>query len=193
MPLYAITGGIGSGKSHVCKLLEKARYPVFYCDDEARRLMHTDIEIRSELRRLVGTEIYDREGNLCKNAMRRFLCRGKNQADRVNAIVHPRVVLSLLTWLTIFGRTREPLFMECALLYESGFDRLCDKTIYISCPDEERIRRIMARDGISRFQAEKWIALQMPETEKRNRADFILENDGQTDISDQLHKILSVL
>lgn len=190
MPLYAVTGGIGSGKSHVCRLLEQAGHPVFRCDDEARRLMHVDLGLQNELRRLVGPDVYDNRGRLRKDVMSAFLHRGKEQADHVGALVHPRVALSLMEWVAAFGESRKPLFMECALLYESGFDRLCDKTIFISCPDEERIRRVMARDGVDRDKAAGWMALQMPEAEKRRRADYIVVNDGQADIAAQLRAIL---
>lgn len=190
MPLYAVTGGIGSGKSHVCRMLEQAGYPVFRCDDEARRLMHTDIDLRLDLRRLVGNDIYDTDGRLRKAAMRDFLCRGREQAARVNALVHPRVALALSAWVAAFGDNRKNLFMECALLYETGFEALCDHTIYIYCPHEERLRRVMARDGIDRSRAEQWIALQMPEEEKQSRADYVVVNDGQADIAAQLRKIL---
>lgn len=190
MPLYAITGGIGSGKSYVCRLIEEARRPVFHCDDEARRIMRLDVEVQGELRRLAGDEVYTPGGRLRKEVMRAYLCRGRDHAARVNAVVHPRVALSLMAWQAAFGRTAAPLFVECALLYESGFDRLCDKTIHISCPDEERIRRVMARDRVDRLQATAWLSLQMPEAEKRRRADFVIENDGKADVPAQLRRIL---
>lgn len=79
--------------------------------------------------------------------------------------------------------------MECALLFEVGWQRLVDKSLLVTCPEEERIARIIARDHIDRTTALKWIALQMPETEKQKLADFILLNDGRTDVEAQLRAL----
>lgn len=79
--------------------------------------------------------------------------------------------------------------MECALLFESGFNRLVDKTLLVQCPQEERIRRVMERDGIDRETVSKWMSLQMSETEKERRSDLLLLNDGHTDIRGELHRL----
>ena len=80
------------------------------------------------------------------------------------------------------------IYMECALLFEVGWQRLVDRTVLVSCPEEERIRRIMARDTIDRATACRWIALQMPEAEKARLADVVLINDGQAPILPQLEQ-----
>ncbi len=86
-----ITGGIASGKSYVCHQLEAAGHPVFYCDDEAKRIIRTAPAVRRELSALVGPEVYTPEGQLNKPVLSAWLCRGQRQAHQVNAIVHPRV------------------------------------------------------------------------------------------------------
>ena len=123
----AITGGIGCGKSYVCHQLETAGYPVFYCDDEAKRIIRTDVEVRKALTELIGQEVYDPDGNLIKSVLASYLCAGKENATRIDGIVHPKVAKAFTDWSTL--HTDCPVvFMECALLFEAGFDKLTDIT-----------------------------------------------------------------
>lgn len=173
---YGITGGIASGKSAVCRLLHAMGHPVFYCDDEAKRIIRTDPDVRRELTAVVGEGVYDDEGRLVKSVLAAYICRGRDCSERVDAIVHPRVREAYKAWHA--RQTAETTFMECALLFESGFDRLVDRTVLVHTHDEVRLARLMQRDGISRAQARKWMALQMTEEEKLARADIVISNDG---------------
>ena len=173
---YGITGGIASGKSAVCRLLHAMGHPVFYCDDEAKRIIRTDPDVRRELTAVVGEGVYDDEGRLVKSVLAAYICRGGECSERVDAIVHPRVREAYKAWHA--RQTAETTFMECALLFESGFDWLVDRTVLVHTRDEVRLARLMARDGISRAQARKWMALQMTEEEKLARADIVISNDG---------------
>lgn len=202
-----ITGGIASGKSYVCHQLEAAGHRVFYCDDEARRIIATDPVVRSELTSLVGPSLYDAEGQLVKPVLADWLCRGNEAAAQVNAIVHPRVAaafeqcalqmsqdsevhseaqpFALLSSLphevTIARLCALPigrvLFMECALLFESGFDRLVDCSVLVHVSEATQIRRLMQRNHISEAKAHEWLALQLTEAERVARADIILPNE----------------
>lgn len=185
---YGITGGIGSGKSYVCRLLENEGRPVFYCDEAAKHIMRTDKGVCRELVAEVGPELYDEaDGHLVKPVMAAYLCQGAAYADRINAIVWPRVAAAFEAWCR--QQASPVVFMECALLFESGFDRLTDFTVLVSAPEEVRITRVMERDGVSRSKAKEWIALQMPEEEKEARADFIIRNDGTAALEPQIHRI----
>lgn len=195
--LIAITGGIASGKSFVCSRLEATGHRVFYCDNEAKHIIRTDPEVKEALCSLVGKEVYNKEGGLNKAILAAYLCRGKEYAARVDSIVHPRVAeafrqiakeipsaqqnLSLPRQLSIETLSSLPpkstLFMECALLFESGFDRLVDCSVLVSVSDSTRLRRLMKRDGITQVQAEHWMALQMTEAEKLRRADCVIDNE----------------
>ena len=86
-----ITGGIGSGKSYICHQLEQTGHRIFYCDDEAKRIIRTHPDVMNELRALVGPEVYDANGGLNKSVLAAYLCRGRNYSQRVDRIVHPRV------------------------------------------------------------------------------------------------------
>lgn len=185
----ALTGGIGSGKSYVCRQLEALGYPVFYCDDEAKRIIRTDVRVRSALVCLIGPEVYDAAGALCKPVLARYLCAGPDYAARVDAIVHPRVGEVFEEWAAAQSAPR--VFMECALLFEAGFERYVDATILVSAPQEVRIARVMSRDGIGRAKVLEWMALQMSEEDKARRADYVVCNDGQADVAAQLHRLLA--
>lgn len=182
-----VTGGIGSGKSYVCRLIEKAGYPVFYCDKEAKSIIRTDPEVCSALRRLVGEDVYAADGSLVKAVLARYICQGKAQAERVDAVVHPRVRDAFLRWCA--AQEERQVFMECALLFEAGFDRLVDAVALVAAPQELRVRRVMERDGASREKVLEWMALQMSEEEKARRSDFIIENGGGNSLKEQLESL----
>ena len=177
----AVTGGIGSGKSFVCRSLVGRGTPVFYCDDIAKQLLRTDSEIQHALTELVGPGLFE-GGWLHKELLRDYLHQGSKAADRVNAIVHPRVAEAFHQWCNRQAAAGHRLLcMECALLFESGFDRLVDCTLLVTAPLEVRLSRIMARDGVSREVALSWMRLQMSEEEKARRADVLLDNTNSPD------------
>lgn len=187
--VVAITGGISSGKSFVCKLLEKRGYTIFYCDDEARRLMHTDKALRSALKRLIGENTYQADGTLNKPVVTAFIKSGGREA--INALVHPAVREAFLQWKE--KQTADVVFMECALLFESGFDKLVDTSVLVSAPDSLRIKRLMQRNGIDERAARAWLNLQMSEEEKRQRVDVVIDNGEDANLEEQLDKLLGKL
>lgn len=178
----AITGGIGSGKSYVCKKLRSLLgVEVFDCDAAAKRLMRTDAQMIQQLTEAIGPDTYV-DGKLNKAAVARFLLESDQHTSIVNQIVHPAVAndfrASGLNW------------MECAILYESGFDRLVDRVICVTAPDEIRLRRVMERDHITEEKAKEWMAKQMPQEMVREKADYEIVNDGQRNIEEQLCNIV---
>jgi dephospho-coA kinase len=183
-----VTGGIGSGKSFVCSILAQQGAPIFYADDAAKQIMRTHSAVQEELCALLGSEVYDAEGHLVKSVVAAYLCQGEAHSQRVNAIVHPRVEEA---WREFVAQHADApiIYMECALLFEVGWQRLVDKSLLVTCPEEERIARIMERDHIDHTTALKWIALQMPETEKQQLADIAIVNDGKADVATQLRSL----
>lgn len=179
----AITGGIGSGKSFVCQRLKQRDVDIYDCDSAAKRLIRTSASIKMALTRLVGSDAYNADGRLNKAAIAQFLLASESNAKAIDDIVHPAVandfVSSGMEW------------MECAILYESGFDRLVDKAIVVTAPEELRIARIMQRDGISHQRAQEWLDRQWPQDEVRRRADYEIVNDGRHDIDKQIDDILN--
>lgn len=179
----ALTGGIGSGKSYVSDMLRNRGIEVFDCDSSAKRLMRTSEKIKTALIQAVGKDAYLENGQLNKAAISRFLLSSAENTAVINSIVHPAVAEDF---------TASKLqFMECAILFESGFDRLVDKVICVVADEETRIRRIMKRDSISREQALEWIAKQIPQEELVNRCDYCIYNDESHDLEMQLDTLLS--
>jgi dephospho-CoA kinase len=174
MVVLGITGGIGSGKSFISSLLrEKMNVPVYDCDAEAKRLICDDEEVRQELTELVGTDIY-KDGKLQKQKLADFLFASQQNAQMVNAIVHPAVKKDFCQWVR--RQHAEVVAMESAILYESGFDTTVDKVLYVDAPLELRIQRTMHRDGSTRQQVEARINMQQSEAQ-RGKADYVIEND----------------
>lgn len=173
--VLGITGGIGSGKSYVSHLLREAGVPVYDCDRRAKELNNESPEIRQALMDLVGVNVYD-EGGLVKPVLASYLFASKDNAERVNAIVHPVVRNDVEAWVE--RQDAEIVGVESAILYESGFDTLADYVMYVSASVETRIQRAMKRDGASREKIEERIRLQ---SSCGDRADFVLDNEGRTD------------
>ena len=174
MTKIGITGGIGSGKSYVCEKFRQQGYPVYDCDKEAKRLMVTDRIIISEIKKLVGEEAYLPNGTLNVPLLAQFLFQSPQNHARLNLIVHPAVKEDFLKWAD--QQTSEKVFLESAILIESGFRDVVDLVGFVSAPLETRIQRIMRRDNTTREHALQWISKQMPDEEKRKYADFVIEN-----------------
>lgn len=187
-----ITGGIGSGKSFVCKLLEERGLPVFYCDDEAKAEMRENKAIHRDLVDLIGPCVKAPDGRLVKAVLSDYICGDADNAARVNAVVHPRVRDRFVSWKEKM-RGERVVVMECALMFEAGFDTLCDKTVMVDAPLEVRIERICRRDGIDRGHALEWIGLQMSREEKLRRSDFVIVNDEVSDLPEQINRIFKTI
>ena len=169
-----ITGGIGSGKSYVCKLLKARGIEVYDCDQAAKRIIRTSEEVRQKLLQLIGS--------LEKADIARFLLESETNAKKIDAIVHPAV----------FHDFEESGYqwMESAILYESGANKLVDRVVVVTAPEEIRIQRVMQRDTISREKALQWMQRQWPQEELCRRADYEILNDGHADLNEQIEALL---
>lgn len=190
--VLGITGGIGSGKSVVSRVLSIMGIPVYDCDREAKRLNETDPVIRKGLIELVGECVYDSDGKLNKVALASFLFASSINAARVNAVIHPRVKDDFLRWKAAQKRVQW-VGIESAILYESGFSDLADKILTVMAPEEVRISRVVCRDKASCKAVQSRMAQQMSEEEHRSKSQFILENDGRKPLMPQILDILAFL
>lgn len=158
-----ITGGIGSGKSYVCQLLKTRGIEVYDCDQAAKRIIRTSEEVRQQLLQLIGS--------MEKADIARFLLESETNAKKIDAIVHPAV----------FRDFEESGYqwMESAILYESGANKLVDRVIVVTAPEEVRIQRVMQRDGITREKTLEWIGRQWPQEQVVARSQYEIINDGR--------------
>lgn len=183
--LTAITGGIGSGKSYVCRILESRGISVYDCDAAAKRLMRTSEKLQQELRQLVGQDVFTSDGQLQKRVLADFLLASEANKLALNDVIHPAVAEDFLS----SGMT----WLESAILFESGFDRRIrfDRVVCVSAPRDVRIQRIMRRDNITAEKAAEWIDTQMAQEEVERHSHFVIVNDGKSDIEQQIDNMLS--
>lgn len=187
MKKIAITGGIGSGKSYVCRILEKHGVKVYDCDAGAKRLMRSDLELQTRLKALVGTEVYDDAGRLQKPVLAKFLLASEANKQAINDVVHPAVARDF--------EQSDCDWLESAILFDSGFDKRThfDYVVCVTAPIPVRLQRIMQRDHISQEKAQQWIDAVMPQEELAARSDFEIVNDGVTDLEEQIEVLFGKL
>lgn len=193
MVKIGITGGIGSGKSYVSRLLtEHYGIPVYNTDSEAKRLMLSDEGICRRLTALLGKEVYKSDGTLNKPLLANYLFADSCHAGQINAIVHPQVKADFLKWADLQTGC-EIVALESAILFESGFDNIVDKVVMVYAPVELRIRRVMLRDSTTEEKIRQRIVAQMDDKAKQDRSDFIIFNDGSRPLNLQLDDLQETL
>lgn len=172
-----ITGGIGSGKTTVCKIFEQLGIPVYYADERAKSLMVEDQEVIAKLKKLFGEEAYLPDGALNRKWIGSIVFQDAKKLEQLNAIVHPAVIEDGEKWHSLQQNLPYTL-KESALLFEINSEKNYDKTIAVYAPLEIRIKRVAARDGHAREAIEARIGKQMDDEKKRQLADYVIINDG---------------
>lgn len=171
-----ITGGIGSGKTTVCKVFELLGVPVFYADSVAKSIMYTDNELREQIIRVFGKDSYFVNGDLNRAYISSIVFKDETELQKLNGLVHPAVFRAFDLWVS--EQVNAPYVMkEAALLFESGSYKMCDQTILILAPEAIRIARVTERDKISEEDVKLRMKKQWPDAEKQKLADHILRND----------------
>lgn len=195
--LVGITGGIGSGKSTIAAELAKRGFPVYDTDREAKRIIVLNPAVRSQVETLFGSDVFDGDTYLTHKVAAQVFA-DPDLLLRLNRIVHPAVKFDLEHWaktrLSNSEALQHPtsnsealLFVESAILFESGLQELCDKTVYVDAPEELRITRTVARDHSAPEQVRARIQAQ--NNDARRLADIVINNDGSrtiTELADQL-------
>jgi dephospho-CoA kinase len=172
-----ITGGIGSGKTLVCSVLEKLGVPVYYADQKAKRLMNSHPVLKKGIEELLGKEAYS-EGALDRRYVGSRVFGNRDLMEQLNSLVHPAVREDYRSWVT--GWSEVPYVVEeAAILFESGASRNLDRTVLVYAPSELRIHRVMQRDGVAKEEVQRRMLHQMDEEEKRTLADEVIVNDDR--------------
>jgi dephospho-CoA kinase len=188
-----ITGGIGSGKTLVCKIFQRLGIPVYDSDHRAKSLMTTDGILISNIKKEFGDLSYDSSGKLNRQFLSDLVFKDEGKLQILNNLVHPRVAEDYRQWLSK-NHDVPYVLKEAALLFESGSYKHLDKIIVVFAEEQVRIRRVMERDKRSFSQVESILINQWPDSEKVNRADYVLYNDGSRLLIPQvlsLHQQLS--
>lgn len=181
-----LTGGIGSGKSTIAKVLEHMGYPVFYADDEAKLLYNTNLNLKSALKALLGVAIYQNEV-FQKQILATQLFEDPTLKQKIAALVHPLVRERYNEWAG--QQTTDYIFHEAAILFETGSYKQFAATILVVAPLEIRIQRVQKRDGLGREAILKRIDNQWADTIKKSLTPYIIDNDGQP-LVQQIEEIL---
>ena len=196
--IIGITGGIGSGKSTIAQGLRAMGYMVYDTDSEAKRLIVEDAHVRQQIEQLFGNEVY-KDGVYQTALVAQRVFADHSLLAQLNAIVHPAVradierrVSGHANRKSRFGNQKNLFFIECAILYQAGFDSLCDKVVAVTAPEEIRLERVMKRDSstIEKVRAR----MRAQETENDiPRADILINNNGKTPISTLCKEIINQL
>ncbi len=184
--LVGVTGGIGSGKSVVCRLFEILGVPVYHADDRGKWLLENDDELKKGVIKTFGKESYVEDklnrGHLAKSF------HDESTLEKLNKLVHPAVARDFSEW--VLGLPGEILIKEAALLFETGSYRQLDKTILVTAPESIRIDRVLKRDKFrSREEVLQIIDKQWGEDRKKELADYVIKNDGRTMIIPQVMEL----
>lgn len=179
MKTLGVTGGIGSGKSTVCRILEELGARLFEADSAAKRILREDPDVRREIIAAFGEESYRPDGEVNRGYLAEHVFGSDERVEEINRIVHPRVFEA---FEQARGRAEEEgvelLVHEAALIFEAGGDRHLDAVLVVDAPEEERIRRVMERDEVTANEVRARMRHQLPAEEKRRRADYVIENAG---------------
>jgi dephospho-CoA kinase len=181
-----ITGGIGSGKTSVCRVFNVLGIPVFSSDAVAREIMETDTEIIDKVRNIAGIDIYS-SGTLDRTELARLIFNNENLLKEINALVHPVVFDHFKLWQESISASY--VIMEAAILFESGASELVDRIVTVVAPVEERIERVVRRNNLTREQVIERINNQMADEERIRLSDFVIYNSEHEMIIPTILKI----
>ncbi|UPT67400.1 MAG: dephospho-CoA kinase [Sphingobacteriales bacterium JAD_PAG50586_3] len=179
-----ITGGIGSGKSIVCKVFKALCIPVYHADDSARTITNRNPQVIAQIKEAFGNDMYV-DGLLDRPKMAALVFNNPDALAKLNSIVHPAVRAELPVWLEA-NKNAPYILYEAAILFESGAYKLMDKSIMVTAAEEVRIERVMQRDNVGREEVLNRIKNQWPDSDKLAQADYVILNEGNAPVIAQV-------
>lgn len=184
----AITGNIGSGKSLVCKIFNHLGINTFHSDEETKKLYFLP-EIKKEIINHFGEEVYFADGSLNKKLLSYHLFQNKEALQFIEDLLYPKLNQVFDEWCE--RQTSSFVLFESAILFEKNFDKQFDKIIFVSAPEEVRLKRAMLRDNCDEENVHSRMRLQWDEETKKAKSDYIINNDGVEMLIPQVMKINS--
>jgi len=181
-----LTGGIGSGKSTVAKVFQEMGIPVYYADDEAKKFLAYE-EVKKRLQVLFGAQVVNALGAIDKPVLASIVFTDEKELAKLNALIHPLLENDFQEW--VLKQNTSFIVKEAAILFEAGFDKSVDKILTISAPIDQRIDRVIKRDGVSRQQVLDRISKQWTDQQREAKSDFVIRNANEDMI---LAKILDI-
>jgi len=185
-----ITGGIGSGKTWVCRVFQHLGVPLFNADEEVKNLYQTDETLKGLLITEFGNSAYTPSGDFNKAFFREILV-DSNKRESLNQIVHPLVFKRFEEWSS---EQKSPyVIKEAAILFESGADKTVDKSIGVFAPLEIRMERVIARDNRTREEVQTIMNMQLSDDALKSKVDYTIINDNEHGVIDQVRDLHQVL
>lgn len=181
-----ITGGIGSGKTTICKVFETLGIPVFYADTIAKEIMITDTVLVAGIKDAFGEESYFENGSLNNKHIAAIVFNNIDELVKLNALVHPAVFRAFETWEKDIPSTVPYTLKEAALLFESGSYKMCDQNILVTSPMAVKLARVMQRDKVTEAQVLARMDKQLSDEQKIAMADYFIENTEQKSVIEQV-------
>jgi len=181
-----LTGGIGSGKSTVAKVFEELGIAVFYADNEAKKFLFNS-DVKSDLSRLFGEEIFDKKGEIIRANLAQIVFSNPQSIQKLNKLIHPRLMEQFKIWaLEKESEGDSYVIMEAAILFEAGFSTNVDKVLCITAPIQERIVRVIKRDGVTAKQVEDRMSHQWSDDKRAKLSDFVIDNSDSNMILEEI-------
>ncbi|HET9826319.1 MAG TPA: dephospho-CoA kinase [Chitinophagaceae bacterium] len=185
-----LTGGIGSGKTTVAKIFELLGVPVYYADDEAKRIMNEDEELKKSIQRQFGENAY-KNGELDRTYLAARVFHDPFQLEILNSLVHPATIRDAAKWMN--QQDAPYTLKEAALIFESGAIEQLDYVIGVYAPLSLRMKRIMERNGVDQEEVIKRMNNQIDEQIKMKLCDFVIHNDEQQLVIPQVMELHQTL
>jgi dephospho-CoA kinase len=180
-----ITGGIGTGKTTVCRIFETLNVPVYYSDMRAKELMASNTILMNKLKAEFGNQVFETDGKLNTPYLASIVFSDPSKLKTLNNIVHPIVLDDFSDWCNKFN-TSKYIILESAIIYESNIAHLLDYVILVDAPAEISIKRIVDRDGVPREAVIQRMKNQLTPDEKKSFTKLIIFNDGKQSLVDQV-------
>jgi len=184
--IVGLTGGIGSGKTTVAKLFNDLGIPIYVSDIEAKRIMGTNEKLINAIKELLGEEAYN-DKELNREYISGKVFENKELLNELNKLVHPTVAEDFLNWYS--KQDTQYVIKESAILFESGSYKNCDLVITVTAPLEERVNRVVIRDGVTRKQVLHRVMNQLSDEDKIDRSNYIVINKTIEGAKNQVAKI----
>ena len=191
MKIVGVTGGIGSGKTTVCRIFELLRVPVFYADHEAKKL-YNDPKIKSKVVKLFGKEILDNDGEIKKKDLAEIIFNDKKSLARINALIHPAVRQRFKVWMKQ-QKGAKYVIKEAAIMIESGACKYIDFLISVISPKSLRIKRVINRDKVNILDIKKRINEQLSDAKRKQLSDSVIVNDDKNSLIEQVLKVHALI
>jgi len=172
-----ITGGIGSGKSTVAKIIKDSGYLVLDADSIAKDILLNDIDVKQSIKSVFGQESFIGD-KLNKDFLAASVFASVDNVRKINSILHPPTIRMINELMNKELENKDLVFVEAALIFESEMDEILDHVLLVTSPEELRIERIIKRDSTSESKVLQRMKYQMPESEKENLSDFVLKNES---------------